>query len=68
MDDPYKSKENTPASEGPDSSTKALAVEDQSDENRPHNLCQPVYDVVQGTRSDVEDGTVVVSEFYGYEH
>ena len=64
MDDEDHNHEQRPAGEGTETTSETLLIEEETDANGADHLGEPEDEVVEGTGTDVEDGTVVVIEFW----
>jgi len=63
VDEKDEDKEDSPAREGADPAGEAPLIKEKPDGERANDLGDPVDDVVQGTGTDVEKGTIVVVKF-----
>ena len=64
MHDPYHREDNDPSKKGTHSSPVQFLVEDHiADEERTKDLRCPVHEIVQSTRTDGKNGSVVIVEF-----
>ncbi len=54
MDDEHHNEEDKPSSKGTETTREFLLVEDESNSKRSDDLRQPIHEVVQRTRTDIE--------------
>ena len=64
VDDPNHGKKDCPARKGSNTPTDIFTIKKHSDEDGAEYLSYPVYKVVKGASTNVEQGCVVIVKFY----